>query len=62
MYPEMDAAQVEKTIASINEALKDKPVDKKIKQKLNYAKRHWPQNITSEFNANNILIHYYQLY
>jgi hypothetical protein len=32
-------------IDSINEAIKDKPVDKKIKQKLNYAKRHWPQNM-----------------
>ena len=40
-----EVAQVEKTIASINEALKDKPVDKKIKQKLNYAKRHWPKNM-----------------
>ena len=51
----MDAAQVEKTIASINEALKDKPVDKKIKQKLNYAKRHWPQNMAKYNEQEKIL-------
>jgi len=45
IYPEVDAEQVRKTIDSINEAIKDKPVDKKVKQKLNYAKRHWPKNI-----------------
>ena len=44
-YPELDADQVKKTIDSINEAIKDKPVDKKVKQKLNYAKRNWPQNM-----------------
>lgn len=44
-YPELDAEQVSKTIASINEALKDKPIDKKVKQKLGYAKRNWPQNM-----------------
>lgn len=49
-YPELDAKQVRKTIDSINEAIKDKPVDKKIKQKLNYAKRHWPQNM-AKYNA-----------
>lgn len=45
IYPDLDAEQVRKTIDSINEAIKDKPVDKKIKQKLNYAKGHWPQNM-----------------
>jgi len=44
-YPELDTEQVKKTIESINEAIKDKQVDKKIKQKLNYAKRNWPQNM-----------------
>ena len=45
IYPELDAEQVAKTIESINQAIKGKPVDKKIKQKLNYAKRNWPKNI-----------------
>ncbi len=44
-YPELDAEQVNKTIDIINEAIKDKPIDKKVKQKLNYAKRNWPQNM-----------------
>ena len=44
-YTELDAEQVKKTIATINDALKDKPVDKKVKQKLNYAKRNWPSNM-----------------
>lgn len=44
-FPELDAEQLSKTIQTINEAIKDKPVDKKVKQKLNYAKRNWPQNM-----------------
>jgi len=54
-YPELDAEQVSKTIDSINEALKDKPIDKKVKQKLNYAKRHWPQNMTKYNEQEKIL-------
>ena len=54
-YPELDAQQVSKTIASINEALKDKPVDKKIKQKLNYAKKNWPQNMAKYNEQEKIL-------
>lgn len=30
------------TIDKINEALKDKPISKEIKQKLNYGRKHWP--------------------
>lgn len=37
--------KVKETIAKIDKVLKDKPVDKKIRQKLNYAKKHWPQNL-----------------
>jgi len=44
-YEEIDSEKVSKTIASINEALKDKEVDKKIKQKLNYGKKEWPKNL-----------------
>ncbi|MEL6988856.1 MAG: IS1182 family transposase [Bacteroidota bacterium] len=55
VYPELDAEQVKKTIDSINEAIKDKPVDKKIKQKLNYAKRHWPQNMAKYKEQERIL-------
>ena len=34
-----------KTIDRIDKALADKPVDKKVKQKLNYAKKNWPDNL-----------------
>jgi hypothetical protein len=44
-YEQVDAKKVEQTIASINEAIKDKAVDKKVKQKLNYAKREWPKKL-----------------
>lgn len=33
---------VNKTVESINAALKDKDIDPKVRQKLNYAKNHWP--------------------
>lgn len=44
-FEKINAQQVEQTIEKINAALKDKQVDKKVKQKLNYAKRNWPQNL-----------------
>ena len=44
-FEALDAEQVKQTIENINEAIKDKPVAKKVKQKLNYAKRNWPENI-----------------
>ena len=44
-FTSIDADKVEQTIEKINEALKDKPVSKNIKQKLGYAKKNWPQNL-----------------
>lgn len=43
----VDPQAVERTIATIQEAIKDKDADKKVKQKLNYAKRNWPKNVAS---------------
>lgn len=54
-FEAIDAEQVKKTIETINEAIKDKPVDKKIKQKLNYAKRNWPQNMAKYKEQEQIL-------
>lgn len=54
-YPELDKVQVKKTIETINEAIKDKSVDKKIKQKLNYAKRNWPKNMAKYEQQEKIL-------
>ena len=36
---------VTKTIDAINDALKDKPVSKEVRQKLNYAKKNWPEKL-----------------
>jgi hypothetical protein len=44
-FDEINSKDVERTIEKINAALKDKPIDKKVKQKLNYAKRNWPKNL-----------------
>lgn len=44
-FDSMDPEAVRKTVQQIDEALKDKPVDKKIKQKVNYAKRNWPDKL-----------------
>lgn len=41
-FEKIDSEKVNQTIESINAALKDKQVDKGVKQKLNYAKQHWP--------------------
>src|SRR5678815_4635421 len=42
-FDKIDSEKVNSTIERINEALKDKPVTKAIKQKLNYAKQQWPK-------------------
>ena len=44
-FEAIDANKIEATINQINEALKGKDIDKKIKQKLNYAKKNWPTNM-----------------
>lgn len=44
-FEAIDPEKVSQTIDRINQALKDKPVDKKVKQKLNYAKKNWPKNL-----------------
>ncbi|GAL72705.1 hypothetical protein [Jejuia pallidilutea] len=38
----VDGTKIEGTINQINEALKAKRIDRKVKQKLNYAKKNWP--------------------
>lgn len=41
-FDKIAAEKVQQTIDKINEALKDKPVKKEVRQKLNYASKHWP--------------------
>lgn len=44
-FEEIDAEKVKQVINKIDNALKGKDVDKKKRQKLNYAKKNWPKNI-----------------
>lgn len=48
-FEPIDPNTVKQTIANINEALQDKEVDKKVKQKLKYAEKNWPTN-TAKYN------------
>lgn len=41
-FDQIDAQKVNDTISKINEALKDKPISRQVKQKLAYAGKHWP--------------------
>jgi transposase len=54
-FTQLDPDQVERTINQINEALKEKPVKKKIRQKLIYAKKHWPGKLKDYQEKENIL-------
>lgn len=44
-FEQIDPEKVRKTIDFIDKALEGKEVDKKVKQKLNYAKKNWPDNL-----------------
>jgi len=44
-FKQIDKDKIKETIDRINEALKDKDVSKEVRQKLNYAKKHWPQRL-----------------
>ncbi len=54
-FDKIDADKVEQTIDKINEALKDKPVSKQIKQKLHYAKKNWSSNLKKYAEQEKIL-------
>lgn len=44
-FKDVDAAKVTQTIDKINEALKNKKIPSKIRQKLNYGKKNWSKNL-----------------
>jgi transposase len=44
-FDEIKPEKVKETIEKINDLLKDKPVSKRVKQKLSYAKKNWPKNL-----------------
>lgn len=45
VFEKIDAEKVKATIAKIDEALQGKEVNKKVKDKLKYAKKNWPDNL-----------------
>jgi transposase len=44
-FDKLDPEEVRKTVAQIDQALKDKPIDKKVKQKVSYAKKNWAEKL-----------------
>lgn len=44
-FDNIDEDKVKQTIDKIDAALKDKEIDPKVKQKLNYARKNWPANL-----------------
>ncbi len=52
---QIDPEKIEKTINKIDELLKDKPVSKKIKQKINYVKKNWPKKVQNYQEQEKIL-------
>lgn len=42
-FDKIDSQRVSETVEKINNALKDKQIDSKVRQKLNYARRKWPE-------------------
>ena len=44
-FDKITPEKMNETVDAINAALRDKPVDKGVKQKLNYAKKHWPATL-----------------
>src|SRR5665213_1883504 len=44
-FEQINAEKIKETVAHIEKALEDKPVSKKVKQKLTYAKKNWPANL-----------------
>jgi transposase len=54
-FEQIDSRKVVDTINKINEALKDKPVNKKVSQKLKYAAKNWPTALDRYDNQEKIL-------
>jgi transposase len=54
-YSQVNPEKVKQTIEQIDKALKDQPVKKKVRQKLNYAKKVWVSNLEKYQEHENIL-------
>jgi len=56
-FEKIDQESILRTIERIDKALKGKPVNKKIRQKLNYARKNWPANLNKYERQEKILGH-----
>lgn len=56
-FDNIDEDKVKQTIEKIDAALKDKTIDAKVKQKLNYARKNWPKNLTRYKQQEKIIGH-----
>ncbi|MCG8378151.1 MAG: IS1182 family transposase [Proteobacteria bacterium] len=54
-FEEIDSEKVNRTIKKIDKALEGKPVSKKVKQKLSYAKKNWPDKL-NEYEQKEIIL------
>ncbi|HBV14899.1 IS1182 family transposase [Chryseobacterium carnipullorum] len=54
-FKEIDSEKINHTITKINEVLRDKKVPSKVRQKLNYAKKNWANNLDRYKNQQEIL-------
>ena len=54
-FKEIDSEKVAQTIDKINEVLKDKKIPSKVRQKLNYAKKNWANNLDKYKKQQSIL-------
>ena len=54
-FDKIDSEKVEQTINAINDAIKGKEVKAGIKQKLNYAKKNWPDKLKKYENQEKII-------
>lgn len=54
-FDNIDAEKVKQTVEKINEVLKDKKVNKEVRQKLNYARRNWSLKLAQYSRQQQIL-------
>ena len=54
-FEAIDADKMEAAINQINDALKGRDIDKKVKQKLNYAQKNWPANM-AKYNGQEAIL------
>jgi transposase len=56
-FRQINAEKVQQAIERIDRALSDKPISKKVRQKLNYAKKTWPKNLKKYEHQERLLQH-----